>query len=111
VANTSEYVFRGLTQTWAHPAIQGGADYAAADGFAAGFWASGISERSYPGAAMELDLYASDGRTFGNGWSWRAGLYGYVYPAAISTTQIRACHPVRSTRSRPTSHWAGDGSR
>lgn len=80
VAITSNYVFRGLTQTWGQPAIQGGADYAAADGFAAGFWASGISERSYPGAAMELDLYASDGRTFGNGWSWRAGLYGYVYP-------------------------------
>ncbi|HEY7871412.1 MAG TPA: TorF family putative porin, partial [Rudaea sp.] len=80
VAITSDYVFRGLTQTWGRPAIQGGADYAAANGFASGFWASSISERSYPGAAMELDLYASYGRTFGNGWSWRAGLYGYVYP-------------------------------
>jgi uncharacterized protein (TIGR02001 family) len=80
VAITSDYVFRGLTQTWGRPAIQGGADYAAANGLAVGFWASSISERSYPGAAMELDLYASYGRTFGNGWSWRAGLYGYVYP-------------------------------
>lgn len=80
VAMTSDYMFRGLTQTWGRPAIQGGADYAAPNGFAAGLWASSISQRSYPGAAMEVDLYADYGRTFGNGWSWRAGLYDYVYP-------------------------------
>jgi uncharacterized protein (TIGR02001 family) len=50
------------------------------NGFAAGLWASSISERSYPGAAMELDLYASFGTAFNDDWSWRAGLYGYVYP-------------------------------
>jgi len=80
VAVTSDYVFRGLTQSWGRPAIQGGADYSVANGFATGFWASSISNASYPGGAMELDLYASYGRAFGNGWSWRAGLYGYVYP-------------------------------
>jgi len=80
VAVTSDYVFRGLTQTWGRPAIQGGADYAAANGSAAGFWGSSISQRTYPGGAMELDLYASYGRTFDHDWSWRAGLYGYVYP-------------------------------
>lgn len=80
VAITSDYMFRGLTQTWGRPAIQGGGDYAAANGFAAGCWASSISERSYPGGAMEFDLYASYGRTFGRDWSWRVGLYGYVYP-------------------------------
>jgi uncharacterized protein (TIGR02001 family) len=79
-AVTSDYMFRGLTQTWDRPAIQGGADYTAASGFAAGFWGSSISQRTYSGAAMELDLYASYGRTFGHDWSWRAGLYGYVYP-------------------------------
>jgi uncharacterized protein (TIGR02001 family) len=80
VAITSDYMFRGLTQTWGRPAIQGGADYTAASGFAAGFWGSSISQRTYPGGAMELDLYASYGRNFGHDWSWRAGLYGYVYP-------------------------------
>lgn len=80
VAITSDYMFRGLTQTWGRPAIQGGADYTATNGFAAGFWASSISQRSFPGGAMELDLYASYGRAFGNDWSWRVGLYGYVYP-------------------------------
>lgn len=82
VAVTSDYMFRGLTQTWGRPAIQGGADYANPNGFAAGFWGSSISERSYPGGAMELDLYASYGQAISRDWSWRAGIYGYVYPGA-----------------------------
>lgn len=82
VAVASDYMFRGLTQTWGHPAIQGGVDVTIPNGFAAGFWASSISERSYPGGAMELDLYASYGASFNDDWSWRAGLYGYVYPGA-----------------------------
>ena len=82
VALTSDYLFRGLTQSWGRPAIQGGADYADPDGFAAGFWGSSISERSYPGGAMELDLYASYGHAINRDWSWRAGIYAYVYPGA-----------------------------
>ncbi|HEY0199762.1 MAG TPA: TorF family putative porin [Rhodanobacter sp.] len=80
VAVTSDYMFRGLTQTWGRPAIQGGADYANPDGFSAGFWGSSISERTYPGGAMELDLYASYGQAINSDWSWRAGIYSYVYP-------------------------------
>jgi len=80
VAVTSDYMFRGLTQTRGGPAVQGGGDLTMTNGFAAGFWASSISDKSYPGAALELDLYASFGSAFNDDWSWRAGLYGYVYP-------------------------------
>jgi uncharacterized protein (TIGR02001 family) len=80
VATVSDYVFRGLTQTWDRPAIQGGGDFAFKNGFAAGAWASSISDRTYPGAALELDVYASFGTPIGDEWSWRAGLYGYRYP-------------------------------
>ena len=80
VALVSDYLFRGLTQTWGHPAIQGGGDLALKNGFAAGFWASSISDRSYPGAALELDLYASYGTQINDDWSWRVGLYSYLYP-------------------------------
>lgn len=79
-AIVSDYMFRGLTQTWGRPAIQSGADLTLPNGFAAGVWASTISERSYPGGAMELDVYASYGASIDDDWSWRAGLYGYVYP-------------------------------
>lgn len=82
VAMVSDYMFRGLTQTWGHPAIQGGADYTNPNGFSAGTWASSISDKSYPGGSMELDLYASFGRPIDANWSWRVGVYGYVYPGA-----------------------------
>lgn len=80
VALASDYLFRGLTQSWGGPAIQGGADLSTSGGFAAGVWASSISDKSYPGASLELDLYASYGRAIDEDWSWRAGLYGYLYP-------------------------------
>jgi len=82
VAIVSDYMFRGLSQTWGHPAIQGGADYTTPSGFAAGTWASSVSDRSYAGGSMELDLYASFGRPIDDDWSWRVGLYGYAYPGA-----------------------------
>ncbi|HEX5122312.1 MAG TPA: TorF family putative porin [Rhodanobacteraceae bacterium] len=80
VALTSDYMFRGLTQTWGDLAIQGGADLSMKNGVAAGFWASSISGGSYPGASLELDVYASYGAAINDDWSWRAGLYGYLYP-------------------------------
>ena len=95
VAVTTDYMFRGLTQTWGHPAIQGGGDLALKNGFAAGFWASSISHKSYPGGAMELDLYASYGTSFNKDWSWRAGLYGYVYPGG-SLDKASPALPSRS---------------
>jgi uncharacterized protein (TIGR02001 family) len=94
-ALVSDYVFRGLTQTWGRPAVQGGADLTMKNGFAAGFWASSISERSYPGGALELDLYASYGTSFNDDWSWRAGLYAYVYPGA----NLDQATPALSARS------------
>lgn len=81
-AVTSDYIFRGLTQSWSRPAIQGGAELAMKNGFTAGVWGSSISEHSYPGGSMELDLYASYGRAINDDWSWRAGIYGYLYPGA-----------------------------
>lgn len=80
VALTSDYLFRGLTQSWSGPAIQGGADLTTRSGFAAGVWASSVSDKSYPGASLELDLYASYGRPIDEDWSWRIGLYSYLYP-------------------------------
>ena len=43
VAFVSNYIFRGLTQTFGKPAIQGGMDYSHANGLYAGLWGSSIS--------------------------------------------------------------------
>ena len=94
-AVVSDYVFRGLTQTWGRPAIQGGGDLTMKNGFAAGFWGSSISHKSYPGGLMELDLYASYGNSFNKDWSWRAGLYGYVYPGG----NLDKARPALASRS------------
>src|SRR5664279_4666580 len=69
-AVVSDYMFRGISQTWGQPAVQGGGDLTMKNGFAAGFWASSIRKNSYPGGAMELDLYASYGANFNDDWSW-----------------------------------------
>lgn len=54
----SDYRFRGISQTYRLPAVQGGFDLSHAAGFYAGTWASNVSGNQYPGGnGMELDVY------------------------------------------------------
>jgi uncharacterized protein (TIGR02001 family) len=78
----SEYRFRGIDQTWGKPALQGGADYAHADGWYAGLWGSNVSGNSYAGGNLELDYYAGYNGKFNDDLGWTAGGYGYYYPGA-----------------------------
>jgi uncharacterized protein (TIGR02001 family) len=78
---TSDYLFRGLSQTWGGPALQGGADWNARR-WHIGAWASNVSRNSYPGGGVELDLFGDIGLFRHGDWSMRAGLYGYLYPGA-----------------------------
>ncbi len=78
----SDYRFRGIDQTWGHPAVQGGADLAFANGLYAGAWASNVSGNSYPGGSLELDLYAGYNGKFDDDFGYAVGGYGYVYPGA-----------------------------
>src|SRR5262245_2646296 len=70
VALTSDYVFRGISQTQGDPAIQGGFDFTTNVGnapFYAGAWASNVDFGS-PSAVhvpMELDIYAGVKPTIG----------------------------------------------
>ena len=57
VAVTSDYVFRGVSQTDENPAIQGGFDYSHDSGFYAGVWGSNVDGGLYNGASAEFDLY------------------------------------------------------
>lgn len=82
LALTTNYMFRGVSQTNNGPAIQGGFDYEYSPyNLYAGVWASNVDSASdgYDGASMELDIYA--------GWSpsWRdadfdLGYLRYQYP-------------------------------
>ena len=64
VALTSDYVFRGVSQTDGKPALQGGIEFASEGGFYAGAWGSNVSwlsDLSTTAApissSLELDVY------------------------------------------------------
>lgn len=62
VSLVSNYLYRGISQTGAQPAIQGGFDYAHSSGLYIGAWGSSISWVSdaaiATNAGLELDTYA-----------------------------------------------------
>jgi uncharacterized protein (TIGR02001 family) len=82
VALTSDYMYRGFSQSNEGPAISGGFDYGHESGFYAGIWASSIEFN--PGTAnassIEIDIYSGISGDFGNGLGWDIGGLYYLYP-------------------------------
>jgi uncharacterized protein (TIGR02001 family) len=76
VAMTTDYVFRGLSQTDGGPAVQGSFDYTNGI-FYAGAWASNVDFNVDEN--FELDLYVGITPTTGP-VSWDISLVGYFYP-------------------------------
>jgi uncharacterized protein (TIGR02001 family) len=76
IALTTDYEFRGITQTSGNPAVQGGFDYVNGQ-FYAGTWASNVSFSDGP----ELDVYAGFTPTLGP-VALNLGVIGYFYPGA-----------------------------
>jgi uncharacterized protein (TIGR02001 family) len=82
VGLTTDYIFRGMSQTQESPAIQGGFD-ATCGMFYAGVWASsldwGPDDNGQTAASIEMDLYAGIKFTTGK-IAWDAGVIYYTYP-------------------------------
>jgi len=78
----SDYLFRGQTQTWGKPGIQGGFDFAHQSGLYAGTWATNVSGNQFAGGSMELDLYAGYNGKLSEDIGYSAGLLYYYYPGA-----------------------------
>src|SRR5665647_2991268 len=70
VGFVSNYLYRGISQTGAKPAIQGGFDYAHASGFYAGVWGSNISWVAASNASLELDTYFGFKNSFATDFSY-----------------------------------------
>ena len=80
---TSDYRFRGISQTWRQPAVQGGFDYVHSSGLYAGTWASNVSGNSYNnGAGLEVDLYGGYKLALSQALTLDLGALAYVYPGA-----------------------------
>ena len=94
VALVSNYLYRGISQTGAKPAIQGGFDYAHASGFYAGVWGSSISWISDSAAAtnagLELDTYFGFKNSFATDYSYDVGYLRYNYPGNYAAGATKA---------------------
>lgn len=91
VGLVSDYLYRGISQTNAKPAIQGGFDYAHASGLYAGVWGSSISwltdsplVTGATSSQLELDTYFGFKNSLANEISYDVGFLRYNYPASYA---------------------------
>lgn len=84
----SDYRFRGISQTFGRPTLQGGFDYVHSSGFYAGNWNSNVSGVQYPGGAgLEMDFYTGYKFEPVKDVTADVGVLYYYYPGAtIGTT-------------------------
>ena len=84
----SEYRFRGISQTFKKPAIQGGFDYSHASGIYLGNWNSNVSEGAgYPSSNLEMDFYGGWKKTWGD-WGLDLGGIYYYYPGSDANRTV-----------------------
>ncbi len=81
---TTDYVFRGVSQSDEAMAIQGGFDYEHETGLHAGVWGSSVDFNNPKDGSMELDLYAGYQNEIG-AFSYDVGGIYYAYPGAASS--------------------------
>lgn len=81
-AVTSDYRYRGITQTRFDPAVQAGVDYTHGSGFYIGAWASTIKWIDDAGgnADVELDIYAGTRGNLTEALTYDVGVITYLYP-------------------------------
>jgi uncharacterized protein (TIGR02001 family) len=78
VTAASQYVSRGIRQSWGRPALQAGVDYAGRSGWRAGAWTSTVDRRFIDNGSLEMDVYAGYSRAVGEaGYNARATWYHY----------------------------------
>jgi uncharacterized protein (TIGR02001 family) len=81
LALTTDYIYRGLSQTDGQPAAQAGVQFHSLAGWNAGLWGSSVDFQNGSGNAYELDLHA------GYAWSLNPDLsmqLGYVHYAYLA---------------------------
>jgi uncharacterized protein (TIGR02001 family) len=76
VALTTDYRFRGMSQTTSDPAVQGGLDYAHESGFYVGTWGSNVE---FAGS-LELDYYGGFANNINDNIGYDVGFIYYDYP-------------------------------
>ncbi|TCJ14942.1 hypothetical protein EZJ19_08655 [Parasulfuritortus cantonensis] len=100
---TTDYVFRGVSQTQNGPAIQGGFDYAHSSGLYVGTWASNVdwvSTGFKDNNSMEVDLYGGYRGAVGD-VGYDVGVITYYYPG----DQIKGANDPDTTEVYVAASW------
>ncbi len=96
---TTDYIFRGISQTQHKPAVSGGFDYSHASGFYAGVWGSNqswvntggtnvLNDAGYKsGSSLEIDLYGGYKGSAGD-FGYDLGAIHYYYPGDKVAGQV-----------------------
>lgn len=79
LAVTTDYIYRGLSQTAGKPAAQAGVQFRSQSGWNAGVWGSSIDFQNGAGVAYELDLHAGYAWSLSPDWSMQLGYVHYAY--------------------------------
>jgi uncharacterized protein (TIGR02001 family) len=82
IAFTSDYIFRGFSQTLNKPAVQGGLDWDSGMGIYVGTWGSNIDFGA--DGSMEWDVYGGYKGAIDK-FSYDLGVIGYLYPGSPSS--------------------------
>mgnify|MGYP006092880617 FL=1 len=88
VGATTDYIWRGQTQSFGDASLSGGLDVDFGNGFAAGTWIGSLGgnrDENDDSASYEADLYASYS-TEVNGVGLELGYISYMYPGAADST-------------------------
>ena len=98
---TSDYRFRGVSQSDEGMAVQGGITISHDSGFYVGAWGSNLAGwGTFGGANMELDLIAGFKVPVGEG-TLDAGLTWYMYPSGASETDFAELYAKLSGTAGP----------
>lgn len=85
---TSDYRFRGVSQSDEGMAVQGGITISHSSGFYVGTWGSNLAGwGTFGGTNMELDLYAGYAFSVGEG-TLDTGITWFMYPSGADTTDF-----------------------
>ena len=82
VTATSDYDFRGVTQSAQNPALQASIDWAADSGMYLGAWASNVDFGDCCDEEIEVDLYGGYAGGDEEGLTYDVGFVWYSYPGA-----------------------------
>lgn len=82
VAATTDYVFRGISQTQGELAWQGSLRVDAAGGFYGSVWASRVDFASAPAARAEIDYVAGWRHALGDDWAGDINVTWFTYAGA-----------------------------